>query len=63
MRRKLALFCSVCGIVGGILIVIGAVLESAFPKPLWGLAGVCCMIGAVGNILNAAQSAKHRNKT
>ncbi len=54
MKRKLCLICSILGILGGILILIAAFLENAFPKPLWVVAAVCCCAGAGSSLTNFA---------
>lgn len=51
-RKMFGLSAGVCGILGGIGIIIGSVAEQDFPKPLWIVTAVLCLIGAAGSVIN-----------
>ncbi len=51
MNNRFYRICSLAGIIGGILIVIGVIMEDAFPKPLWILAAICCLMGATSSFM------------
>ena len=48
----IGIICGTCGIIGGILMIIAAVMENAFPRPLWFIASVCMFMNVIGIILN-----------
>lgn len=52
----------VCGIVGGLLIIIGVLLDDGFPKALWLLAGICELINS-GYLLKVAADSRKKEKT
>ena len=51
-HRLICGICAVCGMVGGILMVIAGFLEDGFPRPLWLAASVCMFLNVVGIVLN-----------
>ena len=44
--------CAVCGIIGGILMIVAGFMENAFPRPLWFVASICMFLNVIGIILN-----------
>ncbi len=62
MNIKFRLIGAIASIIGGILIVIGSILDQAFPKPLWIVAAVCCFLGAISNLMNCKPTAKKKDK-
>ncbi len=50
--RLIGMLCATCGIIGGILIIVAAFMEAAFPRPLWFVAAICMVLNAIGIILN-----------
>ena len=55
MEKKLRLFCklcAICGIIGGVLMIIAGFMEDGFPRPLWLVASVCMFLNVMGIILN-----------
>ena len=48
--KKFALIAAVCGILGGIGMIVGAILDEKFPKPLWAVVAVLTLTGAIANI-------------
>ena len=60
LSRTLGLFFSICGIIGGILLVVAAFLEDAFPRPLMLTAAVCVFLNSIGIILNLQRV--HKNQ-
>ncbi len=51
MHNRFYRICSLAGIIGGILIVIGVIMDGAFPKPLWIVTAICCLMGAVSSFM------------
>lgn len=60
LSRTLGLFFSICGIIGGILLVVAAFLEDAFPRPLMLIAAVCVFLNSIGIILNFQRLRKNQ---
>ena len=52
-HRLICGLCAVCGIIGGILMIVAGFMEDAFPRPLWFVASVCMFLNVVGIILNS----------
>ena len=55
MSRKygiIGILTGVCGIAGGILMVVAAFMEDAFPRPLGLVAAVCMLLNVIGIIMN-----------
>jgi len=50
--RLISMMCGICGIAGGILMIVAGFMEDAFPRPLWFVASVCMFLNVVGIILN-----------
>lgn len=50
--RLSSMICGICGIVGGILMIVAAFMEDAFPRPLWFVAAICMFLNVIGIILN-----------
>ncbi len=50
--RLIGMVCAICGITGGILVIIAAFMEDAFPRPLWFAAAICMVLNAIGIVLN-----------
>jgi len=51
-HRLVCGLCAVCGIIGGILVIIAGFIEDAFPRPLWFVAAMCMFLNAIGIVLN-----------
>ena len=51
-RHMLVGIFAVCGIIGGILMVVAGFMEDAFPRPLWFVASVCMFLNVIGILLN-----------
>ena len=51
-HRLICGLCAVCGIIGGILMIIAGFMENAFPRPLWFVASICMFLNVIGIILN-----------
>ena len=51
-HRLICGLCAVCGIIGGILMIIAGFMDDAFPRPLWFIAAMCMFLNAIGIILN-----------
>ena len=62
MNDKLRLTGGIVARIGGILIIIGAIMGREFPKPLWFVAAICQLINAVSIILNYIYLAKDKDK-
>ena len=43
---------AVCGIIGGILLIVAGFMEDAFPRPLWFVASVCMFLNVIGILFN-----------
>ena len=43
---------SICGIIGGIMLVVAAFMGDAFPLPLRLVASICMFLNAIGIIMN-----------
>lgn len=50
--RFISMICAICGIMGGILMIVAAFMEDAFPRPLWFVAAICMFLNVIGIILN-----------
>jgi len=50
--RLICGLCAVCGIIGGILMIVAGFMEDAFPRPLWFAAAICMFLNVVGIFLN-----------
>ncbi len=50
--RLTGMMCATCGIIGGILVIVAAFMEDAFPRPLWFVAAICMFLNAIGILLN-----------
>ncbi len=50
--RLISSMCAICGIIGGILIIVAGFMEDAFPRPLWFAAAICMFLNAIGIISN-----------
>ena len=50
--RTISMVCGTCGIIGGILMIVAAFLEDAFPRPLWLVAAICMFLNVIGILLN-----------
>ena len=50
--RLTSMMCATCGIIGGILMIVAAFMEDAFPRPLWFVAAICMFLNVIGIILN-----------
>lgn len=42
----------ICGIIGGILLIIAAIMENDFPRPLWFVAAGCVILNGIGILVN-----------
>ena len=51
-QRVLSMLFGICGITGGILMIVAAFMEATFPRPLWFVAAICMFLNAIGIILN-----------
>ncbi len=51
-HRLIGMMCAICGIIGGILVIVAGFMEDAFPRPLWFVAAICMFLNAIGIILN-----------
>lgn len=52
MNRRLSMLGGICGIIGGIGMIVGAVVEESFPKPLWLLVAFCYIFNTIAIFLN-----------
>lgn len=43
---------AVCGIIGGILMIVAGFMEDAFPRPLWFVAAICMFLNVIGILMN-----------
>ena len=50
--RLISLICAICGIIGGILMIVAGFMEDAFPRPLWFVASICMFLNVIGIALN-----------
>lgn len=50
--RFISMICAICGIMGGILMIVAAFMEDAFPRPLWFVAAICMFLNVIGIIMN-----------
>ena len=50
--RLISMMCAICGIIGGILMIVAGFMEDAFPRPLWFVAAICMFLNVIGSILN-----------
>ena len=50
--RLISLICATCGIIGGILMIVAAFMEDAFPRPLWAVVAICMFLNVIGIALN-----------
>ena len=50
--RTISMVCGTCGIIGGILMIVAAFMEDAFPRPLWLVAAICMFLNVIGILLN-----------
>ncbi len=50
--RLTGMMCAICGIIGGILMIVAGFMEDAFPRPLWFVAAICMFLNAIGILLN-----------
>ena len=50
--RAICMVCGTCGIIGGILMIVAAFMEDAFPRPLWLVAAICMFLNVIGIFLN-----------
>ncbi len=50
--RLISMMCAICGIIGGIFMIIGGFMEDAFPRPLWLVVSICMFLNAIGILLN-----------
>ena len=57
--KKFAMIAAICGILGGIGMIAGAILDEKFPKPLWAVVAVLTLTGAISNLC-AYMHAKRR---
>ncbi|MCR5305642.1 MAG: hypothetical protein K6E36_03995 [Oscillospiraceae bacterium] len=48
--KKFALAGAVCGILAGIGILIAAILDEKFPKPMWFVIGALTLTAGIANI-------------
>ena len=51
-HRLICGICAVCGIIGGVLMIVAGFMEDVFPRPLWFVASVCMFLNVIGIILN-----------
>lgn len=51
-EKLIPIICAVCGILACIGMLCAAVLDDAFPKPLWALISIGYLISVAGNIYN-----------
>lgn len=51
MHNRFHRICSLAGLIGGILIVIGVIMGDAFPKPLWIVTAIGCLMGATSSFM------------
>lgn len=52
MNRRLSMMGGILGVIGGITMIIGAILEEAFPKPLWLVVALCYLINTIAIFMN-----------
>jgi len=52
------LFCSLCGVAGGIMMIVAGFMDEAAPFWLRAVAAVCLLLNAVGAFLNVANIKK-----
>ena len=51
-HRLICGICAVCGIIGGVLMIVAGFMEDVFPRPLWFVASICMFLNVIGLILN-----------
>lgn len=48
--KKFALAGAVCGILAGIGMIAGAILDEKFPKPMWFVIGALTLTAGIANV-------------
>lgn len=50
--RLISMLCSLCGIIGSVLMIVAAFMEAGFPRPLWFVAAICMLLNVIGIVVN-----------
>lgn len=59
--RAISLFCGICGIVAGLLMLVAAFMEEAFPLPLRLVMAICFVLNGISAVLNFWNIRKQKN--
>lgn len=62
IRKLCFLLCGIAGILGGILMILAAIFEELFPKPLWFVASLLMFANSIGLVWNLHLMGKEQNK-